>query len=96
MAACRVSNTTDPINSIETGPGSTSNTAMLTVDNPVPTITEVSPRAVEAGVLSTTLIVTGTDFISGTVLRWNGPIDRPQSSAALGYLQPLARPILQP
>jgi hypothetical protein len=49
---------------------------MLTVDNPVPTITEVSPRAVEAGVLSTTLIVTGTDFITGTVLRWNGA-DRP-------------------
>src|SRR6266567_806894 len=40
--------------------------------NPVPQIVSLSPNSTAAGEAAFTLIVTGTGFISGSVVRWNG------------------------
>jgi fibronectin type 3 domain-containing protein len=40
--------------------------------NPVPTLTSISPSTINAGEAGGTLTVTGTNFISGSVVRWNG------------------------
>src|SRR3989442_1286484 len=40
--------------------------------NPVPQIASLSPNSTAAGEAAFTLIVTGTGFISGSVVRWNG------------------------
>ncbi len=45
-------------------------------NNPVPSITAVSPSAVTAAGTAFTLTVSGTNFISRSVVRWNGS-DRP-------------------
>src|SRR2546422_810687 len=39
--------------------------------NPVPQIASLSPNSTAAGEAAFTLIVTGTGFISGSVVRWN-------------------------
>jgi hypothetical protein len=44
----------------------------LTVDNPVPSLSAVSPNAVLLGSGSTTVTVTGTNFVSGVALSVNG------------------------
>lgn len=41
-------------------------------DNPVPSIAAISPSSVTAGGAAFTLTVTGTNFISSSVVRWNG------------------------
>lgn len=46
------------------------------VTNPTPTLTEISPSQVFAGSSSFTLTVTGTNFVAGSFIRWNG-LDRP-------------------
>ena len=43
--------------------------------NPVPTLTGLSPTIVTAGAAGFSLTVNGTNFISGSVVRWNG-LDR--------------------
>ncbi len=40
--------------------------------NPVPTISAIAPTSVTAGDPAFTLTVTGTNFISGSVINWNG------------------------
>ena len=40
--------------------------------NPVPTITSISPTNVNAGSAAFTLTVNGTQFISSSVIQWNG------------------------
>ena len=42
------------------------------VDDPVPTIASVSPASVTAGAGTTTLDVKGTNFVSNSVVIWNG------------------------
>ena len=44
----------------------------LTVNNPIPAITVLNPGNISAGVATFTLNITGTNFVSGTVVRWNG------------------------
>jgi hypothetical protein len=54
--------------------GGTSNAAPFTIlqANPVPTITGLNPASAPAGSPAFTLTVTGTNFVSGSVVRWNG------------------------
>lgn len=51
------------------GGGSSSSSAP---QNPVPRITSLTPDTALAGSRELTLIVTGTNFVSGSVVRWNG------------------------
>ena len=44
----------------------------FTVNNLVPTLTSLNPNSVQAGGPSFTLTVNGTNFVSGSVVRWNG------------------------
>ena len=50
--------------------GTTVNVAISA--NPIPTTTGLSPASVTAGASGLTLMVTGTNFISGSTVRWNG------------------------
>jgi CSLREA domain-containing protein len=52
--------------------GGTSNPLTFNINNPVPTITAISPASRIAGGPSFTLIITGTNFIASTVAQWNG------------------------
>ena len=57
--------------------GGTSNSVNFTVNaatvnNPVPTITTLQPASVNAGVGATTLTITGTNFVSNSVVNFNG------------------------
>jgi hypothetical protein len=51
-------------------------TVSITVNAPAPNLTAISPTAAVAGDPSLTLIVTGTGFVAGSSVRWNGS-DRP-------------------
>lgn len=44
--------------------------------NPAPTVTSISPNTTPAGSDDISLIVTGTNFVNGSVVKWNGS-DRP-------------------
>ncbi|NOT60606.1 MAG: hypothetical protein HOP19_10330, partial [Acidobacteria bacterium] len=44
----------------------------ITSSNPVPTLTSLSPTNVGAGGAAFTLTVTGSNFVAGSVVRWNG------------------------
>jgi uncharacterized protein (TIGR03437 family) len=54
--------------------GTTSNALSfnITPPNPAPTLTSVNPTSANAGGAEFTLTVTGTNFINGSVVRWNG------------------------
>jgi hypothetical protein len=54
--------------------GGTSNaqTFTMTNDNPVPVLTALTPSSVGAGSGNITLLVTGTNFMPGSIVRWNG------------------------
>src|SRR5205807_1940044 len=52
--------------------GGTSNPQTFTITNPVPATTGLSPNLVQAGASGFTLTVTGTNFVAGSVVRWNG------------------------
>ena len=54
--------------------GGTSNTATFTIQasNPVPTITAINPSSAVAGSGGFTLTIIGTNFVNGSVVRWNG------------------------
>jgi hypothetical protein len=43
-----------------------------TTPNPVPVLTSVSPASATAGSPNLTLAVSGTDFVPGSTVRWNG------------------------
>ena len=59
---------TDGSNVVKADPAAIS----LSVDNPAPVITAVSPMALSAGSDATTLIVTGTGFVNGSTVQING------------------------
>src|SRR5581483_4213013 len=42
--------------------------------NPAPTLISLNPNTIVAGGQDFTLTVNGTNFVSGTVVRWNGNI----------------------
>jgi len=52
--------------------GGVSNAIAFTVENPVPTLTSISPTSATAGGAGFTLTVTGTNFVTGSIVRWNG------------------------
>ncbi|HRE47710.1 MAG TPA: hypothetical protein PLD47_08295 [Aggregatilineales bacterium] len=55
--------------------GGTSNPALFTIDpapNPVPNLSTISPNSATAGASGFTLTVSGSNFIPGSVVRWNG------------------------
>jgi len=43
-----------------------------TANNPAPTLSALSPTSATAGGPAFTLMVTGTNFVSGYTVRWNG------------------------
>jgi len=52
--------------------GGTSSAASFTVNNPLPTMGSLSPSNAHAGGAGLTLTVLGTNFVSSSVVRWNG------------------------
>src|SRR5579871_1491463 len=52
--------------------GGTSPSANFTVNNPAPAITQISPASLTAGSTGFTLTVTGTGFVNGSQVQWNG------------------------
>lgn len=49
-----------------------SGTSAVLIENPMPTISSLTPTTVIAGTPTLTLTVNGTAFTTGTVLEWNG------------------------
>ena len=54
------------------GGGGTSNAVTFTINAPVPIISGLSPNSAIAGGGAFTLTLTGSGFVSGSVVRWNG------------------------
>jgi len=52
--------------------GGAPDTATFTITNPSPTITTISPSTTVAGSGGFTLTITGTNFVTNSVVRWNG------------------------
>ena len=52
--------------------GGTSNAMTFTINNPVPAISSISPSSATAGGPAFTLTVHGSNFVSGSVVDWNG------------------------
>lgn len=52
--------------------GGTSSGASVTVENPAPVLTTISPSSVEAGASATTITVSGSSFEPNSVVDWNG------------------------
>jgi hypothetical protein len=57
------------------GGGTSSPAISLTIDNPSPTLTAISPNTVDAGTAAFTLNVDGTNFVPGSIVRFDG-LDR--------------------
>lgn len=75
-AANIASATTANVTVVTAGPGGgPSNARPFTVSaapNPVPAVSALSPNTIGAGAAQFTMTVTGTNFVSGAVVRWNG------------------------
>src|SRR5206468_1559577 len=54
--------------------GGTSVAQTFPVDNPIPTITGLTPTSATAGGAAFTLTVNGTGFVNGSTVRWNGAV----------------------
>ncbi|MCE9557788.1 MAG: hypothetical protein K8R88_02440 [Armatimonadetes bacterium] len=52
--------------------GGTSSNATFTINNPLPTISTISPNTALAGSADVAVTVTGTNFVAGSVVNWNG------------------------
>ena len=52
--------------------GGTSAAANFAVDNPVPTLTSISPSSATHGGAAFTLTATGTNYVVGSIIEWNG------------------------
>ena len=50
----------------------TSSSRIFTINNPVPTTTDLSPASASAGGVAFTLTVNGSGFVNGSVVQWNG------------------------
>ncbi|MBZ5621856.1 MAG: cell shape-determining protein, partial [Acidobacteriia bacterium] len=64
---------TAPVTVVNPG-GGTSGASTFTINaaNPVPAITSLTPATATAGTAAFNLTVTGTGFINGSVVKWNG------------------------
>ncbi len=47
-------------------------TINITSNNPVPTLTALNPMSIQAGSAQFSLVLTGTGFVQGSQVRWNG------------------------
>ena len=54
------------------GPSTPQPSATFTINNPVPTVTALTPASAIAGGLGFTLTVTGTNFVPSSTVQWNG------------------------
>jgi hypothetical protein len=54
--------------------GGTSNAVVFTVNNPVPTLTSLSPSRAVAGSTTSALTLTGTGFVSASTAQWAGTV----------------------
>ena len=52
--------------------GTGTSTLVITINNPVPTVTSISPTCATAGGPQFTLTVNGTKFVSASTVNWNG------------------------
>ena len=52
--------------------GGASNVLLLTINNPAPSLSALSPGSVTAGSSAFKLTITGTNFVTGSVIQWNG------------------------
>jgi len=52
--------------------GGTSSAATFTITNPAPTLSGISPANAVAGSGATTITLNGTDFLSSSIVEWNG------------------------
>lgn len=74
------------VNVFNPGPGGgTSGPLTLTVINPVPRITSISPDSAPAGTGSFTLVVNGVNFVPNSVVRFNG-VDLPTTMITTSQL----------
>lgn len=62
--------------------GGSSNVYSFQVDNPLPGVTSISPTSVAAGATATTVTITGTGFVSNSVVLINGAARTTSSSSA--------------
>ena len=62
--------------------GGTSNAVTVAVNNPLPTLTSVAPASVIAGSATTTVTLTGTNFVGASAVQLNG------STRATTYVSP--------
>jgi len=60
------------VGTLSVGNGSITSTAAITLNNPAPAITSLSPTTVTVGGPAFTLVVTGTNFVSDSTVYWNG------------------------
>src|SRR6266487_4641130 len=64
---------TYPVTISATNSGGTgTSTLVITINNPVPTVTSISPTCATAGGPQFTLTVNGTKFVSASTVNWNG------------------------
>src|SRR6266487_905599 len=64
---------TYPVTITATNSGGTgTSTLVITINNPVPTVTSISPTCATAGGPQFTLTVNGTKFVSASTVNWNG------------------------
>jgi hypothetical protein len=66
---------TSPVTVFNPTPGggtSNSQTFTIAASNPVPTTTSLNPTSATAGGAAFTLTVNGTNFVAGSIVRWNG------------------------
>jgi hypothetical protein len=52
--------------------GGTSNAQTFTINNPLPSLTSISPSTATAGGTAFTLTATGFDFVGTSLIQWNG------------------------
>src|SRR6185503_18226327 len=52
--------------------GGSSGSLSLAVDNPVPVLAQLAPSSVPAGVPAFQLVLTGSGFVPGSWVTWNG------------------------
>ena len=60
------------VGTLSVGNGGITGTAVITLSNPAPTLTSISPTTATVGGLAFTLVVTGTSFMPGATVYWNG------------------------
>jgi len=77
---------TASITVVNPNPDAVSGAITFTINNPVPVITSLSPATATAGGAAFTLTVTGSGFVNGAVVRWNGA-DRPTTFVSATELQ---------